>query len=198
MSQSEYAEAFKTAEQHLKFAENIIHIADTTGNAEFVSGLLFPAVNELRYSSRHAIQATESCGENDREDAWKKARDHCFRASYDAFDAQLQYIISECAIFQNDFRRGVEISQVISEYQEDCRILNKIKKVNYRQTGKREDHWEDMKKHVDILLPILEKWNTARDELNKILRKELLDRWFKTLGIFGGIAAVIALILKLF
>ena len=203
-NQKDYCAAYKNAERHLKYAEKTIHTLDPTGETELTGGvlrgLLIPSVNELRYAGRHAVSAVEAQDDETREEQWNKAKGHCFRASYDAFDAQLQYIISECVVFQNDFRRGVEIKRVIPEYQEDCRILNRLKNVDYRQTGTPEEHWEEMGKHVATLLPILERWTVARDELNKILKDGLFDRWIKITGtlmlVVTAAAAVVAVILR--
>jgi len=199
-----YCKAYRDAEQHVKCAEKTIQSIDPTGKTDLTGGtgslrgILIPSINELRYAGWHAVRALEAQNNEDRAVEWDSAEDHCFRASYDAFDAQLQYIVGECAIFQNDYRRGVEISRVISDYQEDCRILNKLKRVDYRQIKSRGDHWKDMQQHVETLLPILEKWNTARDELNKILQDGLFNRWLKVTGTIVLVVGTVVAILKLF
>ena len=197
MPHNDYSIAFKDAERHLKNAENIIYGQEPTGEVEFLRGLLFPVVNELRYAGHHAIRAVESLSEDERDECWKEAKKHCFRASYDAFDAQIQYFISECDLFQRDFRR-VPIGPIINGYQDDCQTLNRIKMIDYQRSGNREDHWEEMEKHVETLKPILEKWNTGRDELNKSLKKELFERWLKALGLIGVIMGIVVGLMKLF
>jgi len=189
MSQNDYFQAFKAAEGHIKSAENLVRFFNPIGEVEYLRGLLMPAVNELRYAGRHAIHAAEATSGDEREERFVEAKKHCFRASYDAFDAQLQYLIGECDLFQRDFRR-VPIAPVIDSYQDDCRTLNRLKMIDYRRTGNREDHWAEMERHGETLRQILEKWNTGREELNKILRKEQLDRWYKTLAIIGGLTTV--------
>ena len=197
MSQDDYCKAFKAAEKHLKSAENLVRFLNPAGESGYFRGLLFPVVNELRYAANHAVRAVEAASEGEREECFAEAKRHCFRASYDAFDAQLQYLIGECNLFQHDFRR-VPIGPIINGYQDDCKTLNELKVIDYRHSGNREGHWEEMAKHVETLKPILEKWNTGRDELNKILQKEQFERWYKTLGMIGVLVAIIVGIIKLF
>ena len=68
-----------------------------------LQGLLFPAVNELRYAGFHASKALTLDGD-DQKEAYESAERHCRRACYDAIDVQIQYCLCECRRFQNDYR----------------------------------------------------------------------------------------------
>ena len=72
-----FSEAFKHAEKVLKRFERI------GGKA------LDTAINQLRYASRHYIEAQEAADETKRNEAMGKALSHCRRAEYDAIDASI-------------------------------------------------------------------------------------------------------------
>lgn len=159
------------------------------------SGLLFPAINELRCSVSHiAIAFIQEVFESQKE-SYDQAIRHCKRASYEALDALLQYYLTECRNFQNDYRT-VQIETTPEDYQKDYLYLNSLKTaVPSRQDFELAEYNEKFEEILNRVANIFRKLDTARPELNKKLKKENQNRFYAFLGIlFSGIAIGISLI----
>jgi len=197
--EAEYHKSFHAAEKHIKQAENLLGRLNVGKDLSFLRGLLFPAINELRYSAYHAIEAHSTDDPVAKAGSFVSARKHCFRASFDALEAQVQYLIGVCAVFQNDYRL-VSIGEVIPNYQADCLVLDEINqnalaRADYEH---REDYWKEAAVHLSRLEPICKRWEIGREELNKKLKREIRNRRLQTLTAIGVIIAIVTFILKLF
>ena len=100
---SAFAEAFKHAEKVLKRFERI-------GGKS-----LDTAINQLRYASRHYIEAQEAENEVLRGESLRKALSHCRRAEYDAIDASVAVIGANIVDFDSKYLES-SIVAVIPDY----------------------------------------------------------------------------------
>jgi hypothetical protein len=181
----EYFAAFSKAETHLKNAELFCQ------RKKKEHGLLFPAVNELRYAGFHAARAvTEALTEGEKVVEYEKAISHCRRSSYDSLDAVFQFLVMACRTFQADYSRVV-ISTVVKDYLEQCVRLMEINDGLWRQPDDKETRWQYMETNLDEVMAIANCWEIAREELNKIQKEERNRRWRETLAMVGVIATVI-------
>lgn len=98
-----FAEAFKHAEKVLKRFERI-------GGKSLDS-----AINQLRYASRHYIEAQEAEDVSKRDEALWEALTHCRRAEYDAIDASVAVIGSNIVDFDSRYLES-SIVAVIPDY----------------------------------------------------------------------------------
>lgn len=102
-SDETFSEAFKHAEKVLKRFERI-------GGKSLDS-----AINQLRYASRHYIEAQEAADETTRKEALREALSHCRRAEYDAIDASIAVIGSSIVDFDSRYLESSIVS-VIPNY----------------------------------------------------------------------------------
>jgi hypothetical protein len=187
--EEEYCKAFSTAETHLKNAEIFI-------KSEAIHGVVISAINELRYAGYHVAQAlnpNSNLTEAEKIKLYEEAIAHCRRSSFDSLDALFQFAIAQCTIFCKDYRL-ITISEIIPDYLADCQHLEEIKKELKPQDNK-ELRWANMEKHLGEVFHICEKWNIAREELNKILKKTQNEHWHKTVEMtYWILAAIVACI----
>ena len=184
----EYQTAFETAERYLKEAE--LFVKDMEGlSGDDLQGLLFPAVNELRYAGCHAVRAMTKEGDK-QDEAYKEATRHCQRACYDALDAQIQFCLGECRRFQRDYELVV-IGNVIQGYQDDCLKLKRYNQMEARDTD-RDQYWEGLVSIVADMRDTYSKWTIGREELNKVLEEKRNTRWQRFLSSYGIIISTVA------
>jgi hypothetical protein len=182
--EKEYCNAFSTAETHLKNAEYLIKSKTIKG------GVVIPAINELRYAGYHAALALDTTiSQENKIELYKKAIGHCERSSYDSLDALFQFGINQCTIFREDYKLIV-ISEIIPDYLNDCQRLEKIKNELIRQEDKKS-RWQNIEKHLNEVLSICEKWNIAREELNKRARATILKIIGAIIGIIGTFTGIL-------
>jgi len=189
--QKEYCDAFETAETHLKDAELFVKdMARLSGDD--LQGLLFPAVNELRYAGYHASKASAWNGEAQNK-AYAEALHHCHRSCYDSLDLQIQYCLGECRKFQKDYEL-VSIGNVIKDYQNDCLVLNRVNQGKPRSEDAEQD-WLALIPVIKELKTIHQKWFVGRDELNKILEEKRNTRWLQFLTSYGTMVSAISAVI---
>ena len=196
--QKKYCSAFDVAEQYIKDAEIFVHtFAEIL--TDDLQGILFPAVNELRYAGFHAAKAL-LLEDRAQEESYVSALRHCYRACYDALDIQIQYCLTECRRFQNEYRL-ISISDVVKNYQDDCLVLDRVKHKEPR-SEERDLHWKNSAILLKDLQDIYQRWHVGRDELNKLLEEKRDARWkqFVNMWITGvsAIAVVISSICALY
>jgi hypothetical protein len=197
-AQKDYNEAFCTAEKYIKHAENESYCSSTYKD----EGVLFAAINELRYAAFHAIQASEKENEGEQEISWNEAIKHCRRSAYDSLEAQFQFLLSECSCFQKDYGL-VLIADIVKDYQKDCQTIARLKTLSSKRDGDHKNYWESMQCRVLELEEICSRWRVARMELNKLCQREQSERWYSTVkivgvivGAFAAVASIIIAILK--
>jgi hypothetical protein len=190
-----FAEAFFEAEKHIKRAGLLIlsTVKKTLVSEEEITGLLIPAVNELRYAGYHAAKALTAVSIEDAEKAYEAAIKHCHRSSYDSLEASFQFCLKECGTFRNDYRL-VQIAPIMPSYAADCICLNKIKAALKIQQDK-ETYYKDIEEHLVAISEILERWNAHREDLNKGLADARRNRLFLILGAATFLAALLGIFL---
>ncbi|MGL4943966.1 MAG: hypothetical protein ACRC46_12345 [Thermoguttaceae bacterium] len=181
---------FETAERHIKGAERLFQGECFGGDVAAVQGLLFPAVNELRYAGFHFAKSVSTTDADEKAVELEKAVRHCQRASLDANDAQLQFLLGECRQFKNDYRM-ICIGGVVNEYLGDCTELNRINR-SLNTTERSEISLEDLECWRNLLVAIVERWTMAREELNKIVDDIRREHSYRLLQIFIGVLAIVA------
>ena len=65
--------------------------------SELRSEVPIPAHNELRYAGHHLLQSINDEGEVADEDLFRKAKNHCERAMYEAAEAGIMHILEAVA-----------------------------------------------------------------------------------------------------
>lgn len=187
---SEISELFSLAEKKIKLIE---HLGE---------GLTFPAVNQLRYVAFHLLRADSATEVDIKKEEYRKAKNHCQRAIYDAVESGLIYYLEEFKIFQNDYKTII-ISDVVTDYLEIRIFANEVsdfisvitKESIGDHCNNRGDQYRkstaDFKrlKDYDTLL------NNARPELNKKIQKSR-EKFLMSIAalIIASLGIIIALI----
>lgn len=180
---------FETAERHIKGAERLFQGECFDGDVAAIQGLLFPAVNELRYAGFHFAKSVAATDADEKAAELEKAIRHCQRASLDANDAQLQFLLGECRQFKYDYRM-VSIGGVVSEYLDDCTELNRINR-SLNATERSENSLEELEGWRNLLIAIVERWTMAREELNKIVDDRRREHGYRICQVVFGILAIV-------
>ena len=152
------------------------------------SGLLTPAVNELRYAGMHILVGLHSADSDASKLQFEDALDHCRRAEYDAWDAGLVWVYEEYDGFLKD-TRSLIVSDVIQNWSEvKVDLEQTLRRFNEtRKTEGRERLYDDirgsyarLKNYVDVL-------NASRDDLTKQEKKKNLTLGLTWAGIIIGL-----------
>ncbi len=145
-----------------------------------VEGLVFPAVNELRYAGKHLSEAL-LLGEGDaaRIEQLRKARNHCHRATYDARDAVVQFFLAELRLLDKTFKESpIPIMTVYQSYPDDKAALRKIQNdlvEEQRDKEKRGEYAARKDRQINALEEIRSKWDCARDDVFRICEQRKED-----------------------
>lgn len=93
-----------------KEAEDAIHVLGIDEN-----GVDIPAINELRYAGRHILNGLVAKSDAEKEDQFLRAKRHCQRALYDAYDGAIFYRLRCFQEFEHDYRL-VSVLTVVPEF----------------------------------------------------------------------------------
>ena len=104
---SEISDLFKLAEKKIKFVENLDE------------GLLFPAVNQLRYVAFHLLRESEAQDISLKQEELRKAKNHCQRAIYDSVETGITFCLVKIHEFQEDYKLIV-VADVVPAYIDIC------------------------------------------------------------------------------
>jgi hypothetical protein len=126
-----YGIALTKAEKAIKYAEYTIDSFTSQEDVENdpyapdkkISGIVVPAVNELRYAAKHIskiFQSVDSSGLNQEE--LDKAIRHCVRARYDALHAISLYLIRDFQQFAADYKESDKLRKNIDGFEEHCML----------------------------------------------------------------------------
>ena len=155
-------------------------------------GLDAPALNETRNATYHLIKAIKSDNPSDEKEQFDKAKRHAKRAIYDCHEAVLLHELDKFRVFKNDYKNSV-VTDVLSDYVILKNEANKAKlcisnaRKNYES---REEFYTQINPHVNKLIAINEVCEDAREELNKIIKKEIKQT---RLVVFGLLLAGLTL-----
>lgn len=173
-----FVEEFEKAERAIKIVER------------WHDELVVPAVNELRYAAFHIKEYLK----NGQEEDLQKVINHCRRARYDAYEAGIVALIKEFRKFKDDYRQVV-ISQVIPDFVEiERRFWEALEFINNTNKETREKVYQECEKWYGELSEVIKTLSAARDELNKLIRKEqlrLIAIFFTALGALAGVITLL-------
>lgn len=132
-------------------------------------------MNQLRYVACHILKAKESSGENKNEE-YRRAKNHCERAIYDATEAGILHCLGEVRNFKYDYQRIV-VSDTLPDYISMCqriagasRFLSTVTSDNGDHRNNRGDKYKESDTIFDELRNIVKRLDCARPELNKKIR----------------------------
>lgn len=170
------------------------------------NGLDGPALNETRNATYHLLKALEGA-EQASEIEITKAMRHAQRAIYDCYEAILLHELNKLKIFREEYR-NVVVTQVLPEYVQGGQGANKAKsdidKVRAGSNLSRDDYengyysqnrsdiYAQIEPYVAILNEFNNKCEAAREELNKIIRKENSVKRWAMAGKIGTVLVAIA------
>ncbi len=180
LKQSEFHLWFQKAEKAVKEVE-YIHLE-----------LTVPAVNELRYAGYHVSNYLEN---TERTDELNRAVGHCKRAIYDAYEASILYNIKGFRAFKRDYA-SVVVSEVLADYNDlHYKVTTILKFVQSVDKEAKDQHYAVCSQYHDELKDIIEKLDSARDELNKKIRIERNKSFYVIIGtVIAFLSAIIALV----
>lgn len=170
----QYKRYFQLAEDYLKKTETtprpvVDESAECLGNDLVAAGLVFPAVNELRYAGFHACKAYD--GEHDFTKELEAAIRHCKRAIYDVLDTQLEFYLFSCDRFIDDYNE-ITVVDTVPDFLDDYSVIEDIKdSPSHRDSSDRYKEWEEKSECVQQIQDIYRRWRAARLELNKLVTK---------------------------
>ena len=144
------------------------------------SELVIPAVNELRYTGFHLVQALAAEDEAAREEALTKAARHCRRATYDAVEAEVLHWLDAYDGFRSAYSTLVLTEVSGFEWLKQERVARGVRNYVREASQPKEEYYEGLIERCDELVGVLEACEAARDELNKILRAQAADQLLAT------------------
>ena len=130
------------------------------------------AINELRYAGRHALNAIAAAANGDAEEEREqlsRAKAHCERAVYDAYDGAIFFHLQAFDEFRNDYRLIV-ITDVLPDYVETLRRMEGARGLLEEARSKEEEraaYYEQARHHYIQITETMEGLRAARVELNK-------------------------------
>lgn len=151
-------ELFSKAEQRLK-------VIETWPN----NGLAIPVVNQLRYVGYHLLEHLTGRGTNDLD----KAKRHCERAIYDAYELELSFYIETFYEFCRNYDSKIEISGTVPSYLDWVQAHQDAQELisTHHQNDGRGDHYKLLEPHIDRLAEVDRKLPLAQEQLNKRVQK---------------------------
>lgn len=166
-------------------------------------GLAIASVNQLRYAGFHLANACVEDTTEKATDHFVRARRHCLRSIYDAFDGGIIFILTEIARFQKDYR-ALDVASLVPEYPKIRHAAREAKQLlnTAKENGRgRQMYFKtagEMYKNLESMNDTLE---AARALLNKALTKQNRDAklyWLRIglvlMGVFTSIAAAAVLL----
>jgi len=202
---AKYREEFAKAESAIRYADYSINIlsSDTSeskseedGFTERVkgvtTGIVVPAINELRYSAKHF---SDYIGDEKNIEDLRRAIRHCYRARYDALRATALFLIRNFRDFLEDYRMlpladivGIDDHQIVVE--NTLELLCK--------QGDTEDECIRLQKSINILSPFFKRYTAHRNDLNNKLLLLEMKRQSYTTWIVGIICLIVGFALNHF
>ena len=155
--------------QLYKKAEDTIHILGLESD-----GLDTAAINELRYAGQHTLLSIMAEDSAEREKQLSRARAHCERAIYDAFDSAIYFRLTQFQEFVETYKTVV-ISDIVPNYADLSREMKEAKELLFRtraESENREKYYAQIEKQYQSLAIASDTLEASRDELNKTLKRE--------------------------
>ena len=186
---SEISELFALAEEKIKLIQNLI------------GELAFPAVNQLRYVAFHLLRAEKEPNTDTKKEEYRKAKNHCERAIYDAVEAGIVYCLYTIRIFQEDYRTVI-VPNILPDYIDICKKATEANHFISTMTkdsigdhcSNRGDQYRESTNIFNELHDAIKLLTSARPELNKKIKKQRIAFLVTMISI---IIAIIGLIIGL-
>ena len=127
------------------------------------------AVNELRYAGRHLLNGLVSDDSNEQDEQLQRAKRHCERAIYEAYDSAIFYHFAQYDQFKADYRM-VAISDVIPNFVNIEKTMNDARDFledARRDSDNREGYYQKAAETHGDVSEASKTLATAREELNK-------------------------------
>ncbi|MFN3077014.1 MAG: hypothetical protein ABT940_09080 [Alphaproteobacteria bacterium] len=186
---SQLSAAFKEAETALFEAEQVCN------------HLVIPSVNELRYAGSHMLCAALEENSGTARESFRKALAHCQRATYDAYDSIIVYLLGQIDTFKGDYRT-VPIVPHFANYEllrtraREAKDMLDTARANH---DSRETYYTACKKIYPDLQKYCEQMEDAREELNKAVKvhnRGIRNTWvsISVTVIIGAVSIFIAIL----
>jgi NTP pyrophosphatase (non-canonical NTP hydrolase) len=105
---------------------------------ELRSEVPIPAHNELRYAGHHLLQSLNDDGVVADEDQFRKAKNHCERAMYEAAEAGIMQVLEETAEFRRAYNKSIFVLEVMPDFRERLLKARSAQKLIIRGRADRE------------------------------------------------------------
>ena len=163
------APTFVDLQREFKKAEDAIHDLGLDHPSE---GVDTPAINELRYAGFHALRAIIA-RDNGNDEAHleeiRRAIRHCQRATYDAYDSGIFFLLKQFSAFRSDYKT-LQIGPVVPDYLVITKRMQEARDM-LREARDAEESREDFYARVvgiwERLHDDMRTLTAAREELNK-------------------------------
>ena len=188
---SEISKLFESAEAKIKLIE---HLDD---------GLLFSAVNQLRYVSFHLLRFHGITDNDLKNEELRKAKNHCQRSIYDAMEIGIAHYLEQIQDFQQDYKLIV-VSDIVPTYLEINKMAEEVTlflSENTRNSldercDERCDNYKESIKKFNELREAANLLKFARLELNKKMRNKRIALMFSISTLIIALISVLIAILK--
>ena len=157
-----------------------------------LEGVLFPAVNELRYAGFHLKLALVADSEKDVLKEIRLGQDHAGRAGHDAYDALAIFYIEQCDVFIEEFKT-VSIPKAYPGYLTDLGKLQNARRAladAYRKATVELD-LAAKEAQVDLLEEVYNNFEIARGEANKLKDEAQVNARRHAINSAVGLAALL-------
>ncbi len=138
------------------------------------TGIDAVAINELRYGGQHVLKAIAADNPEAQDKEIARAKSHCERAIYDAYDGAVFYELRRFQKFKQDYET-VAVIDIAPNYLEICARMKRAKQLleKARQdSDTREQYYSEITEKHKELRECAEVLEVARDELNKRLSEK--------------------------
>lgn len=176
----EVAHLFAHAESLLKKAERV------------TSEVPIPLINELRYAGSHLTRSMLEREEAKRVEDIQKAKNHCERAIFDAYEIMLIYYLDNFRHFAEQYAT-VSLNDLIPSYVTSKKYVREASDFvsKYTRKDERVQYCVHAKEHLEILKPLWESYDDAREEIVKIAKKERRSFLFAFFSMLVGLAGLL-------
>ena len=140
--------------------------------------LSIPSINELRYVGYHLARALSTDPSSDVDAEISKAKNHCKRAIYDAYEVGIIFFLENLRQFsERHVENSDHVLAVIPTYVEDLAAVQKASdfigdiKKNYRND--RDQYYVEAQPHYQVLREISGKFLAAEPLVQRAHRKAI-------------------------
>lgn len=155
------------------------------------SGVVVPAINELRYAGFHLLEASTADNDEDCSEQLQRAKRHCQRAVYDAVEVAALDRLDRFDMFDQDYRL-VSFGEIIPDYTDKKRYVREVREfINETSREEREQKYQQCEEYLDNLDSIVNQLDDARPDINKITRRWRIGIFLTSIGIFISLIALI-------